>query len=76
MADSQTKEPTKDAKEKEPTYAVSQLIEESRALLGVSRHVAIGALHGLKDGSTLSRDQAQARVKKFLGRKAQEAPES
>jgi hypothetical protein len=53
---------------------VAQLISESRALLGTSRHVAVGAFHGLKETSELTRPEAKERVKDFLGRQAQEEP--
>lgn len=76
MAETQTKTPDKEkADEKEPTFPVSQLISESRHLLGVSRHVAVGALYGAKDSAEMTREAAKKRVKAFLGKAAQEKQE-
>lgn len=63
MADEKDKKP-------EPTqYTPEQLIEESRALLGCSSHVAVGALHGT-EASTLTAAEGKAAVRSFLKRKA------
>jgi len=67
MAEPQTKTPAKEKDdEKEPTFLVSQLIAESRTLVGVSRHVVVGAFHGVKDSDEFTREQAAERVKAFL----------
>lgn len=48
-------------------YEVAHLIEESRSLLGVGRHVAIGAFHG-EERETLTLNQAKQNVSAFLKR--------
>lgn len=52
-----------------PEYTVDQLISESRALLGCSRHVAVGALHG-EERTKLTTTEGKAAVRSFLNRKA------
>jgi hypothetical protein len=57
------------AEKAEPTYSPEQLITESRALLGVPRHAAVGAFHG-EEREELTLPEAETVVERFLGRRA------
>lgn len=48
-------------------YTPEQLIDESRAILGVASHVAVGALHGVEE-EKLTVAAAKSLVKSFMKR--------
>lgn len=55
----------KPQKDDEPRYTAEELIEESRALLGCARHVAVGALHE-DERKSFTVGQGKSAVGKFL----------
>jgi hypothetical protein len=73
LAPAESKASNDDAKtsaaDEAPRFPVDQLIKESRSLLGCSRHVAVGALHG-EDRKTLTQEQGREAVAEFRTRKA------